>query len=139
MRSTLILATVVLVVGCSSEPPRSVTGMIDVPGGRVFYEMYHPDAKGIPLLLIHGGPGSSSCLFGLVDEYITDRPVIRYDQLDSGRSDWPGDRSNWVVPRFVDEVEAVRRALKLDRVHILGSSWGGSIESLENNMFSQGT
>jgi len=71
----------------ASEPPaESVTGMVNVPGGRIFYEMYHPDATGIPLLMIHGGPGSSSCYFGLLDEFITDRPVIRYDQLDTGRS-----------------------------------------------------
>ncbi|MFT5514986.1 MAG: hypothetical protein ACI80V_001106 [Rhodothermales bacterium] len=31
---------------------QSVTGFVEVPGGRVFYEMYHPEASGIPVLLI---------------------------------------------------------------------------------------
>lgn len=105
----------------------SVTGMVDVPGGKVFFEMYHADAPGIPLLMIHGGPGMNSCGFGLLDELITDRPIIRYDQLDTGLSERPGDRSTWVLSHFVEEVEAIRKALFLDEVHVLGHSWGGTV------------
>jgi proline iminopeptidase len=54
-----------------------------------------------------------------------ERPVVLYDQLGCGRSDRPQDVSLWTVPRAVAEVEAVRRALDLDRVHVLGHSWGG--------------
>jgi len=50
--------------------------------------------------------------------------VVRYDQLGSWRSDHPDDTSLWKVPRFVDEVERVRVALDLGRVHLLGQSWG---------------
>jgi proline-specific peptidase len=53
--------------------------------------------------------------------------VILYDQLDSGNSDRPGDPANWRVDRFVDEVDHVRNALGLDRLVVLGSSWGGSV------------
>jgi proline iminopeptidase len=127
LRNTL-LAIFVFAAGCSTEQAQEkMDGMIAVPGGRVFYEMSNPNAPGTPLLLIHGGPGSSSCYFGLMDDLITDRPVIRYDQLDTGRSDKPGDQSRWVLPHFVEEIEAIRAALKLDEVHILGSSWGGTV------------
>jgi proline-specific peptidase len=33
----------------------------------------------------------------------------------------------WTVERFVDEVDRVRNALGLDRLVVLGSSWGGSV------------
>jgi len=50
-----------------------------------------------------------------------------YDQLGSAYSDQPNDDSLWTVDRFVDEVEQVRRALRLDRDDfcLLGHSWGG--------------
>jgi proline-specific peptidase len=60
-------------------------------------------------------------LEGLADE----RPVIFYDQLGCGRSDKPDDPSRWHIARFVREVDLVRQALGLDRIHLLGQSWGG--------------
>ncbi len=35
--------------------------------------------------------------------------------------------ANWRVPRFVDEVDAVRRALSVERWHACGHSWGGTV------------
>lgn len=114
----------------SSDPgdtPRSVTGMVDGPAGGLFYEMYHPQAEGVPLLMIHGGPGSTSCYFGLLDERITDRPVIRYDQTGTGRSEGRGMRSSYPLDHFVTEIDSIRAALDLERLHIMGLSWGGSV------------
>ena len=56
-----------------------------------------------------------------------ERAVILYDQLDSGQSDRPNDPKNWRVERFVDEIELVRKALGVDRWHLLGHSWGGTL------------
>ncbi len=135
-RTVVIL--VLLLTGCTENSGQTtVTGMIPVPGGDVFYEMSNPEATGIPLLLIHGGPGGTSCSFGLLDDLITDRPVIRYDQLETGLSDRPGIRSQWVISHFVEEIEAIREALHLDELHLLGSSWGGSVATeyaLEGNV-----
>lgn len=129
---------VVLLTGCVENSGQvTITGMIPVPGGEVFYEMSNPEATGIPLLLIHGGPGGTSCSFGLLDDLILDRPVIRYDQLETGLSDRPGLRSQWVISHFVDEIEAIRDALDLEELHLLGSSWGGSVATeyvLEGNV-----
>jgi proline iminopeptidase len=79
-------------------------------------------------LLIHGGPGANSCsgipTYSLLGE---ERPVIFYDQLGSGRSDRPNDTALWTLSRFVDEIDALRNALNLKELHILGHSWGGSI------------
>jgi L-proline amide hydrolase len=53
--------------------------------------------------------------------------VIFYDQLGCGRSPYPSDPDKWTVQLFVQEVEAVRAALGLDRIHLLGQSWGGML------------
>lgn len=100
---------------------------MQVKGGRIWYRVVGT-GKGVPLLLIHGGPGSRSCEG--IPAYATlgiDRPVIFYDQLGSGHSDRPTDTTLWQLPRFVDEITVLRKELNLKEVHILGSSWGGSI------------
>jgi len=50
-----------------------------------------------------------------------------YDQLGSGRSDRPSDPSLWRIDRFVEELAAIRKTLKLDRIHVLGHSWGAAL------------
>lgn len=104
----------------------SEEGMIDVPGGKVWYRKIG-NGPGVPLLAMHGGPGGTSCRFEVLAPLANERPVIFYDQLGSGRSEHPTDTSLWNFPRFVQEVDAVRRALKLDAVHLLGHSWGGAL------------
>ncbi len=102
-------------------------GFIEVTGGKVWYVIYNQQATGIPLLVLHGGPGSSSySLQGLKDLAIN-RPVILYDQLGCGKSDRPEDDSLWTLDRFVEEVGLVRKALELNEVHILGHSWGTTL------------
>jgi proline-specific peptidase len=78
-----------------------------------------------PLLVIHGIPGTSSGYLNVLAAIGADRPVIFYDQLGGGASDRPTDPSLWTLGRFVEEVAAVRAALGLTDVHILGHSWGG--------------
>ncbi len=102
--------------------------MVPVPGGRVYVRVNGRLAGGrLPIVLLHGGPGSSHA--GLINAtaLAADRAVILYDQLDCGRSDAPGDPANWTIPRFLDELEAVRLALGVARWHVYGASWGGTL------------
>jgi proline-specific peptidase len=107
-------------------------GFIDVPGGRVWYvRLGSGDAT--PILMLHGGPGAGHDYIAPFGEALAaDRPVVMYDQLGCGRSEQPGDPSLWTVERSAAEVDAVRAALGLDRIHLFGQSWGGwlSIEYL---------
>jgi len=111
----------------SSVAPLAREGMLDVPGGKVWYRMLGEGRPGTPLLALHGGPGGTSCRFEALAPLAADRPVIFYDQLGSGRSERPTDTTLWQLPRFVEEVDAVRRGLGLERIHLLGSSWGGAL------------
>src|SRR5262249_45662215 len=60
----------------------------------------------------------------------TGRRVIRYDQIGCGRSTLrglPHPKDMWGIPLFVAEIDNLRSALGLDRLHILGHSWGGQL------------
>ena len=79
------------------------------------------------LFLLNGGPG-------LPCDYLRDPHiflagegyrVVAFDQLGCGNSDRPDDSSLWNIARYVEEVETVRKALNLEKVHLLGQSWGG--------------
>ncbi len=87
-----------------------------------------PQPGKLPLLLLHGGPGAAHDYLEPIGALAaTGRPVIFYDQLGCGLSDHPHDPSLWHVPLFLDEIDAVRRALGLERLHLLGQSWGGML------------
>ncbi len=49
----------------------------------------------------------------------------RLDRHPRGRSDIPNDNSLWTIGRFCDEIDALRAALGLTNVILLGHSWGG--------------
>ncbi|MDH3732382.1 MAG: proline iminopeptidase-family hydrolase [Gemmatimonadota bacterium] len=101
-------------------------GSIAVPGGNVWYRVVG-EGDGVPLLLLHGGPGAGSRGFEPFEALGADRPVVFYDQLGAGRSEKPSDTSLWTIERHIAEIDAVRDALGLDEVHILGHSWGSML------------
>jgi proline-specific peptidase len=103
---------------------REEEGHIDVPGGQVWYKVVG-SGESVPLLTLHGGPGGGHDYLEPLNEIASERPVVFFDQLGCGKSDTPDDVSLWRIDRFVDEVTAVRDALGLDRIHLLGHSWGG--------------
>jgi proline iminopeptidase len=83
----------------------------------------------IKVLLLHGGPGATHEYFEAFDSYFPAASIeyYYYDQLGSAYSDQPDEPDLWELPRFVEEVEQVRQALRLDRTnfYLLGHSWGG--------------
>ena len=83
----------------------------------------------IKLLLLHGGPGTGHEYFECMESFLPQEGIefIYYDQLGTCNSDKPTDTSLWDLSRFVDELEQVRQALKLDssNLYLLGHSWGG--------------
>jgi proline-specific peptidase len=98
---------------------------VEVTGGSVWSAWMGP-REGIPVLLLHGGPGAAcDYLLPLAERLAEHRAVVVYDQLGCGRSDHPDDPSLWTVDRAVEELDQVRAALGLDRCHLLGQSWGG--------------
>ena len=85
----------------------------------------------LKVLLLHGGPGTTHEIFEGFDTWFPAAGIeyYNYDQLGSFYSDQPDEPDLWEVPRFVDEVEQVRKALGLDRSNFVlyGQSWGGML------------
>jgi proline iminopeptidase len=121
-----IIVAFLVGTGCAREGLSAGEGFADVPGGKVWYRVYGSGDR-TPLLMLHGGPGGRSCAFSVLADLATDRPLVIYDQLGSGRSERPTDISLWRTERFVDELAALRKALGLRRMHLLGHSWGGTL------------
>ncbi len=109
----------------ADRPPALEERYLALPHGRVFTRSV--GAGGVPLLCLHGGPGSPhdylEALEGLADQ----RRVVFYDQLGCGRSDRPDNPELWTVEYFVGELAQVREQLGLERCHLFGSSWGGML------------
>jgi len=97
---------------------------VSVEGGQVAVYSFGKGEEA--LLCLHGGPGCTCDYVRDSHSFLADHGyrVVVFDQLGSGASDKPKDKSLWNIPRFVQEVEAVRSTLKLGKVHLLGQSWG---------------
>src|SRR5713226_9442253 len=107
--------------------PSVSEGSVDLRGYRTWYRVAGELGSGsTPLLALHGGPGSTHHYFAPLDGLAAERPVVVYDQIGCGSSDRPQD-IEWSVDVFRDEVDAVRSQLGLDRIHLLGTSWGGML------------
>lgn len=72
------------------------------------------------------GPGSTHHYFAPLERLAAERGVVVYDQIGCGRSDRPQDLE-WSADVFREEVEVVRSQLGLERIHLLGTSWGGML------------
>jgi proline-specific peptidase len=105
------------------------SGWIPFRGYRTWYEVHGPASTEVPaLVLLHGGPGWTHHHLQNLAELAGDgMQVVLYDQLGCGQSDRPEDPSLWTVDLFVAELAALREALGLTDIHLLGHSWGGSL------------
>jgi proline-specific peptidase len=94
---------------------------------RVAGELAGRAQEPAPLLALHGRPPSHEALEPLLRLADTGRPIVLYDQQGCGRSDPRPDAVVATIDEFADELHAVRTELGLDRVHLLGHSWGGVV------------
>lgn len=103
----------------------SAVSFVETLGARlaIFEEGSIEDA----ILLLHGGPGVPDYLADVSGILATKHRVIRFDQRGTGRS--PCDSRRYALDDYVNDVEAVRRARNLERLKLLGHSWGGLVLS----------
>ena len=95
---------------------------------QTYYRIVGEKSEKAPLLLLHGGPGSTHNYFELLDDLALDnRQIIMYDQLGCGLSSMPDKPELWTAEAWLKELMALREFLKLDTIHILGQSWGGML------------
>lgn len=132
----VVLALLVVSAGAQAAAPKSSAasaahsnvyplqeGFVDAHGVLIYYQII---GKGAPLMIVHGGPGASHDYFlpYLLPLARTNR-VIFIDERGSGRSEKLEDVSQYTVENMVEDVEAVRQALNLGKISLLGHSYGG--------------
>ncbi len=107
----------------NQETLASQEGFLQVNGGKIWYKVR--GGNGIPLLMLHGGPGFTSYyLTPLADSLAKDRPVIVFDQLGCGRSEKITDTSLMDMQHHVDQVSALLQHLKITSFDLYGHSFG---------------
>lgn len=101
-------------------------GYVTSSEGELFYRV-----RGLParcaLVCVHGGPGFTSYTMEPMLELSEITPVVLYDQAGCGRARRAGSRKMMSLEGFVEELEALRLALGLETMHLLGHSFGGVI------------
>jgi proline-specific peptidase len=112
--------------------PQTITeGFIPFKGYRTWHKIVGAgeEAGKLPLLLLHGGPGAChDYLWSLAAMAQSGRRVIFYDQIGCGLSHINESKPEmWTVDLYCEEIDVVRKALGLERLHLLGQSWGGML------------
>jgi proline iminopeptidase len=98
-------------------------GFIDTQDVLIYYKQF---GHGPPMLVLHGGPGASHDYFlpHLVPLARRNRLVF-IDERGSGKSSKLENTALYTVDKMVEDVEAVRSALLLGKINLLGHSCGG--------------
>jgi proline iminopeptidase len=98
-------------------------GFVNAHGVLIYYESV---GHGAPLMILHGGPGSSHGYFlPHLLPLAAERRLVFIDERGSGRSQRLPDPKGYTLDNMVSDVEDVRVALKLGKIDVLGHSFGG--------------
>ena len=130
LRSALSMP--VALVGCAARmtAPTREEGHVDAGAGvRLFYRVDGSGPRAV--VVLHGGPG-------FTHDYLADdllplarqQRVIHYDQRGTGRSTLVTDAAALDAQRFADDLEVVRQHFGLERLTLLGHSWGAAVAAL---------
>ncbi len=107
---------------------RKLEGFVHVSGFRIFYRSIERIQGGEVVLCVHGGPGAThDYLIPLADLTHWGYRVIFYDMWGCGRSQSVDAGSAFTIDTSVEDLEGVRRALKLNKIHLFGHSLGGAV------------
>jgi proline iminopeptidase len=83
---------------------------------------------GLPLLLLHGGPGLDHTEFGDYLDSLGDRyRLVLVDGRNQGRSDRDTDPHTWTLSQHASDVSAVAAALGVEQYAVLGHSFGAFV------------
>ncbi|WP_133479582.1 alpha/beta fold hydrolase [Cognatilysobacter segetis] len=131
----LLLAGTVACAAAATLPTGAEAAVDDVrhdlvaDGVRLAYWTSRPIAPSdVPVVYLHGGPGYNGYSFRMTAgrRLAAHVPMVYLDERGSGASErpWNGD---YAMPRMVADVEALRRALRVERMVVMGHSFGGAL------------
>ncbi len=99
-------------------------GLIKTNGVELYTKIV---GRGEPAVILHGGPGFDH-IHMLPFQVLADQcQIIFYDQRATGNSTGAADEASITVANFVEDLEGLRDNLNLDKINLLGHSWGASL------------
>jgi proline iminopeptidase len=128
-RLSIFLLVSAACLACSAQTSPNLfpiqDGFVDSHGALIYYQSM---GHGAPLLIVHGGPGASHDYFlpYLLPLMRTSRLVF-IDERGSGKSSKIEDAKQYTIANMVEDIEAVRQALGLGKISLLGHSFGGAL------------
>jgi proline iminopeptidase len=108
----------------------ATSGVVHTPDVDLGYVIYGSARGETPVLVVNGGPGFDHGYMVATDVWdrlAARRRVIFYDQRGTGRSKRVNPNAKHSIAAYVADIDAIRRALGLTKVHLLGDSYGGFV------------
>jgi proline iminopeptidase len=113
------------------------SGFLAVDNIHNIYWEQSGNPDGVPVVLLHGGPGAGATpthrRFFDPDHY----RIIIFDQRGCGRSHPLGGLEKNTAQHLINDVEALRKHLNINRWHLFGGSWGSTLAMLYANIYPQ--
>ena len=97
---------------------------VTVDGAKLYVVLV---GKGDPLIIIPGGPGGAHPGYRAFDSLAKDNQIIYFDAFGRGKSDTAKDVKEYTLARDIEDIEGLRKALHLDKLNVLGHSYGGVV------------
>lgn len=127
----MLLHVSIALLSATAIPSQSRDGYVERSAGvRLYYrvEGTGPDT----LVFLHGGPGGilTEREVGAEAPLFARHTVVFYQQRGTGKSSAVGDDSLLTAAQHVEDLDALRRTLRLQRLSLYGHSWGGGLAAL---------
>ncbi len=124
-----LLISLLLSIGCAPTVCAQGAYAVTEDGARIWYEAM---GEGVPIVLIAGGPGGNSDPFRKTHTLLRGLgKVVLMDNRGRGLSGEPGTGpGTYTLEKDVKDVEAVRTALRADKIVVFGHSYGSMVAML---------
>jgi proline iminopeptidase len=129
-----VFATVVIGAPISAQErtelyprPECGTGQLEVSDLHTIFYVTCGNPEGKPAMALHGGPGVGS--YPRLAQYFNPEKyfIVLHDQRGAGQSQPKGELRENTTQHLVEDIEKLRKHLKLGKVVLFGGSWGSTL------------
>lgn len=122
----LLLVIISALAHADDSAAQDIKGeFVTVNGAQLWYAI---EGKGPPLVLIAGGPGASHrYLYPWFSELATTQRLVYFDAFGRGKSGRANSVAEYTFERDVEDLEGLRKTLKLGKINLLGHSYGSMV------------
>jgi proline iminopeptidase len=115
--------------------PCLTEGHLKVSDLHTLYYATYGNKEGVPVVVLHGGPGAG-CQESIVKVFDPERYyVILFDQRGAMRSTPFGSIEENTTQHLIGDIEKIRKHLKIDKWIVFGGSWGSALATLYGQSF----